>query len=176
MDFNLSVNFRLLNSSRVLILGLSLQIFKASSVSSFWVMAVWSIIFDFSSAVPPTSLLHSNKCCPTGESPLRWSSALVAKCRTVWQTQVELHPLQVSLYTTLDLSSGAKEVLREGEHVFNFLVVKKICAPDIGQTFAANSWDGLHRYFSVKKGWVFQPFIIQRFWCSHLFFFLEWSC
>ena len=53
--------------------------------------------------------------------------------------EVELHPLHVSLYTTLDLSSRAKEVLRDGKHVFNFLVVKIICAPDIIRTFAANS-------------------------------------
>ena len=37
---------------------------------------------------------------------------------------MELHPLHVSLYTTLDLSSRAKDVLRDGKQVFNFLVVK----------------------------------------------------
>ena len=51
---------------------------------------------------------------------------------------MELHPLRVSLYTTLDLSSRAKEVLRDDKLVFNFLV-KVICAPDICRTFAAYS-------------------------------------
>ena len=152
IDYNLSVNSGLLNSSRVLIFGLSLQICKASSVSSLWVLAVWSIIYDFSSAIPPTSLLHSNKCCPTGESLLRCSSTLVTKCWTVWLTKVELHPLHVSLYTTLDISSRAKGILRDGKHVFNFLVVKLISAPDISRTFAANSWDGLPRYCIVRRG------------------------
>ena len=109
-------------------------------------------IFDSHlSAVPSTSLLHSNKCCPTGESPLRCSWTLVDKCWTVWPTLVELHPLHVSLYTTLDLSSRATEVLRDGKHVFNFLVVKIICAPDVCRFFAANSRDGLPRYCIVKR-------------------------
>ena len=76
INYNFSVNSRLLNSSRRLILGLSLQICKASIVSSFRLLAVYPIISDFSSAVPPTSLLHSKKCCPAGESPLRCSSTL----------------------------------------------------------------------------------------------------
>ena len=36
-------------------------------------------------------------------------------------------------------TSKAKEVLRDGKHVFNFLVIKIICALDICQTFAAYS-------------------------------------
>ena len=98
-------------------------------------------IFDsHMSAVPPSHLLQSNKCCPTGESPLRCSWTLLDKCRTVWPTLVELHPLHVSLYTTLDLSSRATEVLRDGKHGFNFLVVKIICAPHVvPRMFAANS-------------------------------------
>ena len=43
--------------------------------------------------------------------------------------KVELHPLHVSLYATLDLSLRAKEVLRAGKHVFNFLV--KLFVPQI---------------------------------------------
>ena len=76
----------------------------------------------------------------------------MAKRRTVWSTYVELHPLHVCFYTTLDLSSRAKEVLRDGKHVFNFLVVKIVCAPDISRTFAANSRDGLPRYCIVRRG------------------------
>ena len=63
----------------------------------------------------------------------------MTKFWTDWLTKEELHPLHVSFYTTLDLSLRAKEVLRDGKHVFNFLVVKIICAPDIFITFAANS-------------------------------------
>ena len=33
----------------------------------------------------------------------------------------------------------AEEVLRDGKHVFNFLVVKITCAPDVCLIFAANS-------------------------------------
>ena len=63
----------------------------------------------------------------------------MAKCRTVWSIEVELHPLHENFYTTLDLSSRAKEVLRDDNHVCNFLVVKIICAPDVYRFFAANS-------------------------------------
>ena len=72
------------------------------------------------------SLSQSYKCCSTGESSLRCSSTLVAKCWTLCPTYLELHSLHVSLYTTLDLSSRAKEVLRDVKHVFIFLVVKII--------------------------------------------------
>ena len=99
-------------------------------------LAVWSITSNFSSAVPLTSLLPSNKSCPTGESYLRCSSTFVAKCLTVWPTQVELH---LNFHTTLDLSSRAMEVLRVKKHIFNFLVAKIICATDFLQTFATNS-------------------------------------
>ena len=50
LDYKFSVKSRLLNLSRVYILGLSFQICKASSVSSLWVLAVWSILSEFSSA------------------------------------------------------------------------------------------------------------------------------
>ena len=86
MDYSFSVNSRPLNSARVSILGLSRQICKVFVVSSFGVLAVLSINSDFSSAVSPSSLLHSNKCCPTGESPLPRSSILVNKCWTVCPT------------------------------------------------------------------------------------------
>ena len=54
----------------------------------------------------------------------------MAKGRTVWPTQVALHPLHVNLYTTLDLSSRAKEILRDGKDVFNFFL-QKIFLPRI---------------------------------------------
>ena len=76
----------------------------------------------------------------------------MAKRLIVWPTKVELHPLHVNLYTTLDLSSKAKEVLRDDKHVFNFLVVKIIYAPDICRNFAANRLDGLPQYGIVKWG------------------------
>ena len=59
INYYFSVNLRLLNSSLVLKFGLCLQISEASSVSSF--MSVLSKVFDLNSAVPPTSILNSNK-------------------------------------------------------------------------------------------------------------------
>ena len=51
----------------------------------------------------------------------------------------------MSLYTTLDLSSRAKEVLRDGKHVFNFLVVKifvpRILAEPLQLTVEMNCLD-----------------------------------
>ena len=81
INYYFSVNLRLLNSSLVLEFGLCLQISEASSVSSFGFMSVLSKVFDLNSAVPPTSILNSNKFCPTGEYFLRCSSTLMAKSR-----------------------------------------------------------------------------------------------
>ena len=45
----------------------------------------------------------------------------------------------------LDLSSRATEVLSDGKHVFNFLVLKSFLCPDVCRNFAANSCDELSR-------------------------------
>ena len=74
----------------------------------------------------------------------------MAKCLIVWPTEVELHPLHVSSYTTLDLSSRAKENLRDGKHVFNFLVLKIVCAPIIAEIFRLTVW--IASILDCKKG------------------------
>ena len=84
-NYSLSVSSLLLNSSRVLIAGLSFLMCSASNVSNLMLVDAWSIIFQLNSDLP-LSLPHCILCCPTGVSAFRCSSILVVRCRTVWPT------------------------------------------------------------------------------------------
>ena len=84
-NYILSVSSLLLNSSRVLIAGLSFLMCSASNVSNLMLLDAWSIIFPLNSDLP-RSLPHCLICCPTGVSSFRCSSILVVRCRTVWPT------------------------------------------------------------------------------------------
>ena len=84
-NYSLSVSSLLLNSSRVLIAGLSFLMCSASSVSNLVLLDAWSIIFHLNSDLP-LSIPHCLICCPTGVSSFRCSSILVVRFRTVWPT------------------------------------------------------------------------------------------
>ena len=84
-NYSLSVSSLLLNSSRVLIAGLSFLMCSASKVSNLMLLDAWSIIFQLNSDLP-RSLPHCLICCPTVVSSFRCSSILVVRCRTIWPT------------------------------------------------------------------------------------------
>ena len=71
-NYSLSVSSLLLNSSRVLIAGLSFLRCSASNVSNLMLLDAWSIIFQLNSDLP-LSLPHCILCCPTGVSSFRCS-------------------------------------------------------------------------------------------------------
>ena len=84
-NYSLSVSSLLLNSSRVLIAGLSFLMCSASNVSNLMLLDAWSIIFQFNSDLP-RSLPHCLICFPTRVSSFRCSSILVVRYRTIWPT------------------------------------------------------------------------------------------
>ena len=135
-NYSLSVSSVLLNSSRVLIAGLSFLMCSASTVSNLMLLNPWSINFHLNSVLPH-SLPHCVICCRTGVSSFRCSSIHVVRCRTVWPTEMDLHPQHSSLYTTFGFSSLEKGHFREGIQVFIFLV-NIICALVISRTDFAN--------------------------------------
>ena len=55
-----------------------------------------------------------------------------------------LQPLQVTLYTTLDLTSCKKQTLIDGKHFFNSLVLEIVFfgVPEVCPNFASSGCDG----------------------------------
>ena len=71
-NYRLSVSSLLLNSSPVLINGLSFLVCSASSASNLMLLDAWSIIFHLNSDLP-LSFPHCLICCPNGVSSVRQS-------------------------------------------------------------------------------------------------------
>ena len=104
---------------------------------------------------------------------LRYSSILLANCPAVWPTEVQLPPLHVRLYTTLNLSSCATEILREDKHVSNFLVVNLF----VTRTFAAPfqlkvgiDYSILHCQKEGETRNSLPIIIISLLWCRNIAF------